>query len=165
MSDFFRGGTLLVATLLTGLIAGLFYAWSVSIMPGLARTDDRTYLGALQQMNRAILNGWFFLTFMGALIVTAVAALLHLRSDARSVLPWILIALVLYIGVLVVTFAFNIPLNNELDKAGDVNQLANAADLRARFESTWVRWNLIRALLNTAAFGSLSYGLIVFGRG
>jgi uncharacterized membrane protein len=157
--DFFRGGTLLLATVLTGLIAGLFYAWSVSVMPGLAKTDDRTYLGALQGMNRAILNGWFFLSFMGALIVTAVAALLHLRTESRGVLLWIVIGLVLYIAVLAITFRVNVPLNNELD-AANLDQLANPADLRARFESTWVRWNVIRALLNTAAFGSLCYALV-----
>ncbi len=157
--DFFRGGTLFAATLLMGLIAGLFYAWSVSVMPGIAKTDDRTYIGALQGMNRAILNGWFFLSFMGALIVTAAAALLHLRAESRGVLLWIVIGLVLYIAVLVITFRVNVPLNNELDRT-NLNQLANPAELRARFESTWVRWNVIRALLNTAAFASLSYALV-----
>jgi uncharacterized membrane protein len=157
--DIVRGGTLFVATMLTGLIAGLFYAWSVSVMPGLARTDDRTYVGALQGMNRAILNGWFFLTFMGAVIVTAVAALLHLSGQSRGVLLWIVIGLVLYIAVLVITFRVNVPLNNELDRA-NLNQLANPAELRARFESIWVRWNVIRALLNTAAFASLCYALV-----
>jgi uncharacterized membrane protein len=158
--DIVRSGALIVATMLTGLIAGLFYAWSVSVMPGLARTDDHTYLTALQGMNRAILNGWFFLSFIGALIVTAAAALLQLRTGA---LPWILVALVLHIAMLVVTAKLNIPLNNELD-ATSPDQLAAAADLRARFESTWVRWNVVRALLGTAALGSLAYALVTSGR-
>jgi uncharacterized membrane protein len=45
-----------------------------SVMPGLRRTDDRTFVSAMQRINVAILNGWFMLSFFGALVVMAVAA-------------------------------------------------------------------------------------------
>jgi hypothetical protein len=36
------GVVLGAAVLVTGLVAGLFYAFSCAVMPGLARTGDRT---------------------------------------------------------------------------------------------------------------------------
>ena len=56
---------LVITTLLTGLIAGLFYCWSISVTKGLALLPDREYLLAFQQLNRAILNPLFLTAFMG----------------------------------------------------------------------------------------------------
>ncbi|MFJ5882448.1 hypothetical protein [Kitasatospora cineracea] len=41
--------------------------------------------------------------------------------------------------------------------------LAQVGD-RAAFEDAWVRWNLVRALAATAAFGCLTWGLALSGR-
>jgi uncharacterized membrane protein len=72
-------------------------------MPGMRRTDDRTFVAAFQSIDRAIINPAFMATFFGALVLTALAALLHLASDERSVVPWIAPALVLYVVVFVIT--------------------------------------------------------------
>ena len=112
MLEMFRGGALAAATLTTGLMAGLYYAYAYSVMLGLSRTADRTFVSAMQQINVAILNPWFFIIFFGALVLTALAGVLHLQADWRAVLPWIAAALVITIG-------FNVPLNNELAAAGD----------------------------------------------
>ena len=42
--------------ILTGLSAGFFYAWQVSVIPGTKRVVDLTYLETMQSINRAILN-------------------------------------------------------------------------------------------------------------
>jgi len=36
-------------------------------MPGLGRTDDRTFVGAFKSIDTAIINPWFLPTFFGAL--------------------------------------------------------------------------------------------------
>ena len=77
----FEGGALAAATLTTGLMAGLYYAYAISVMLGLSMTDDRTFLSAMQQINVAILNPWFFVSFFGALVFTALATVLHLPGD------------------------------------------------------------------------------------
>ena len=47
----------LVADLVTtGLMAGVYLAFSIAVMPGLARSEDRTYVEAMRGMNVAILN-------------------------------------------------------------------------------------------------------------
>jgi uncharacterized membrane protein len=93
--DILRPGSLLAATLTMGLMAGVFGLYAHAIMPGLGKTDDRTFVGAFQEMDRAIINPWFMVSFLGALAFTVLAAVLHLREDERSVLPWIAVALVL----------------------------------------------------------------------
>ena len=164
--DLLRGGTLVGATLTTGLMAGLFYTFSVAVMPGIAQNDDRTFVGGMQGMNRAIQNGWFFLSFMGALLLGAGALIFHLRGGATKAVPWIIVGLALYVVVLVITFALNIPLNNELEAAGNGHPdgIADLAAVRKHFEATWVAWNHVRTLVNIAAFGSLMWALVQYGR-
>jgi uncharacterized membrane protein len=90
---FLRGGSLVAAAITLGLFAGLFYTYSASVILGLRRSDDRTFVQAMQNINVAIINPWFMAHFVGALILTAVAAALHIPKDGRPVLPWILAAL------------------------------------------------------------------------
>jgi uncharacterized membrane protein len=147
------GAAALVAAVITnGLMAGLFAAYSYAVMPGLGRSDDRTFVEAMQQTNAAILNGWFGLCFGGAVLFAAAALLLHL---GRPGVPWIAAGLVLYVAVLVVTFRVNVPLNDALAAAGP-----DLAAARAMFEGTWVRWNVVRAVLSTGAFGCLTWALV-----
>jgi uncharacterized membrane protein len=159
-----RGAVLVAATIAMGLVAGLFYAYSCSVMIGLGRANDRTFVDAMQRINVAILNGWFALSFAGAVVLTALAGALHLSGHGRRVLPWIAAALVLYVAALVITFGVNIPLNNALDAAGDPDRIADLAAVRERFEATWVRWNVARAVASTAALGCLTWALVLHGR-
>ena len=159
-----QSASLIAATVAMGLMAGLFAAFAYAVMPGLGRTDDRTFVGAMQKINAAILNGWFAVGFAGALVFTVLAAVLHSRSDARAALPWIVAALVLYGLVLAVTFIVNVPLNNALEAAGDPDRTADLAAVREHFEVTWVRWNIVRAVVNTAALACLAWALVLHGR-
>jgi uncharacterized membrane protein len=162
--DLLRGASLVAATITMGLAAGLFYTFSISIMPGLGRAADRSFVDAMQRINVAILNGWFALAFGGALVCTALATLLQLSADGRAVLLWTAAALALYVTVLAITFAVNVPLNNQLDAAGAPDRIADLAAVRERFETTWVRWNAVRAVASTAAFGCLTWALVLYGR-
>ena len=38
---------LMLTTLSLGLVAGLFYSWSIAVTPGLKRVGDENYLQAL----------------------------------------------------------------------------------------------------------------------
>jgi uncharacterized membrane protein len=132
----------LVATLLLGLSAGLFFAFSVAVMPGLRRTEDGTFVAAMTAINRAILNFPFGLVFVGALVAPVLAAVLAFITGASS--PWLLIAaaVVYLLGVIVVTAGVNVPLNEALDRDGK----------RRAFEQRWVRFNTVRTLAAIVAF-------------
>ncbi|HYN97594.1 MAG TPA: anthrone oxygenase family protein [Pilimelia sp.] len=155
---------LVAATVTAGLSAGLFVAYANSVMPGLARGDDRTLVVAMQNINVAILNGWFAASFAGAPLLTALAAVLHATGPTRPALPWIGAALLLYALALAITFAGNIPLNDRLAAAGEPDRIGDLAAVRAAFEAAWVRLNLLRAVTHVASFGLLTWALVLHGR-
>ena len=97
--------TLVGGTVTTGLIAGLFYAYSCSVMLGLAKVDDRTFVEVMQRINVAIINPAFMFCFMGTVVIVGAAAFFNRGSGA---LKRIVAGLVLYIVALIVTFAFDI---------------------------------------------------------
>jgi uncharacterized membrane protein len=164
MAQLLQAVSLVAATVANGLMAGLFAVFAHAVMPGLGRTDDRTFVGAFQSIDRAIINPWFITAFIGSVGFTVVAGLLHLREGARPVLPWIVAALALSVAVVVITARINVPLNNEIVAAGHPDQIADLAAVRARFEATWVRWNIMRAAASTTALGCLAWALVEHGR-
>lgn len=155
--------TLLVAVVTTGLMAGLFTAFAYSVMPGLHRSSDRTFVEAMQQINTAILNPAFMIPFMGSIPLLLLATTLAWRGTGRGVLIWIIAATVLYAIAFVITSGVNVPLNDRLAAAGTSDAIADPAAVRADFESSWVAWNIVRAVLHTAAFACLAWALIGYG--
>jgi uncharacterized membrane protein len=157
------GLTLGAALLTTGLMAGVYYDWAVSVMPGLARTDDRTFVYVMQEITEAIQNPVFFLGFFGAPLLTLGALLLERRSGAQQAVRWIWAALGLNVLAVVVTIAFNVPLNDELVRAGNPDEIGDIAAVRDRFEDPWVAWNIVRTLVATAALACLGWALVLHG--
>jgi uncharacterized membrane protein len=157
-----RTVSLLAATVSMGLVAGVFNLYGHTIMPGLKRTDDRTFVGAFQAIDRAIINPWFLgATFVGALAVTAAASIVNWKQAAFG---WILAALGSYIVVVAITAAVHVPLNDAIKAAGDPSTIDVAA-ARANFHETrWAVWNLMRAVASTCGFICLAWALVVHGR-
>ncbi|RIV38853.1 anthrone oxygenase family protein [Micromonospora radicis] len=162
-----RAAVLVGAIFSTGLVAGLFFAYACSVMPGLGATDDRTLVGTMQSINRKILNGWFLSVFLGGPVLVAVAVVGHFGAGAGAgagaggaVLGWLVAALVGQLVTVGVTMRCNVPLNNLLDAAGSVDGITDLAAVRRRFERPWVRWNLVRTVSSVAAFACLIGALL-----
>ncbi|MDI5938301.1 MULTISPECIES: DUF1772 domain-containing protein [Micromonospora] len=156
--------SLIAATITTGLMAGLFAAFAYAVMPALKGAGDRTFVDTMQRINVTIVNGWFMPGFLGAPVFATLSALLAWRGEGRPALPWITGGLALYLAMFLITIAVNVPLNDKLAAAGDPGHNADLAAVRGRFESSWVIWNIVRALCSTAAFGCLTWALLVYGR-
>ena len=142
------------AVLLTGLSAGLFYAWSVSVIPGTRQVHDLVYLETMQSINQAILNPAFYLIFFGSLLMLAVSSIQQYRLGAESAF-WLFLAagLVYLIGAFGVTAFGNVPLNDtldaiRLDELGP-DQLAGA---RRQYETRWNQLHLIRTIFAVLSF-------------
>ena len=141
------GGTL------SGLMAGLFYAFDVAIVPALRSLKGMQHIAAMQAINLKIKNPVFFLSFLGPTLLLPIVAYLH-RDTAQF--PLLVAAALLHIfGANGVTIAGNIPLNDQLDKV-DANSLSESeADrIRTEFQGTgsrWVRFHVVRTLTSTAA--------------
>jgi uncharacterized membrane protein len=156
---------LLLATLTSGLVAGVYVFYAHTVMPGLGRAGDRTFVAGFQALDRAIVNPWFMVSaFLGAPVLTLVAVLLHLGDDARSVLVWVAVSLVLDLVTVGITVGINVPANNRLKAAGDADVIDVAAARTQFDEGRWVRWNLVRVVLSVAAFTVLLWSLVLAGR-
>jgi len=128
------------------LMAGLFYSFSISVMPALSRTENKTFVEVMQQINRVIINPYFGIAFFGSIIFTIVNVYFQFREgvDVKFYLT-IASALIFLIGTIGVTFFGNVPLNNALD----VVNIANETDVekaRISFERIWNLLNNIRSI-------------------
>lgn len=142
---------LVITATLTALQAGLFYAWSCSVMLGFARLSDREFVAAMQATNRAILNPVFFASFFGAPVFLIISTVLHYGQTPRF---WYLLAatVVFLVGTFFVTMFGNVPLNNALDRfEAESATDAEFAAQRAGFESRWNNLNHIRAVTSMVA--------------
>lgn len=145
---------LFMTVILVGLMSGLFYSWSVSVMRGLKDLPDREFIVAMQSMNRAILNPLFFVAFMGAGILLIVSCVQHFQKplDLRYLL--LLSSTFFYLtGVFGVTVTVNVPLNNRLDvfnlETPDFNEIKK---IRTDFETRWNFFNNIRTICSILSF-------------
>lgn len=142
---------LAAGTVLTGLMAGLFFAYACSVTLALRTVDDHTYIDVMQRINRAIQNGVFGLCFVGAALLPAVGAVLAFGAGRPGAAGLAGAGLGCYLAALVVTFAVNIPLNVRLDRAGSARGVQDPGPPRERFERQWNRSNAVRTLLSVAA--------------
>ena len=144
---------MLGAVLLTGLSAGLFYAWSVSVIPGTQKVAHQTYLETMQSINRAILNPYFFAVFFGSIILLGMATVYEFHGN-KTVFWLLLVASISYLaGTIGVTGLGNVPLNNQLDVV-DLTQmeLSKLQDFRQFYEKNWNRLHQIRTGFAVLAF-------------
>lgn len=157
----FKSLTLFSAIVLTGLSAGLFYAWSVSVIPGTRKIIDISYLESMQSINRAILNPAFYLTFIGSPIALALSTGQHYKSG--TIFWFLLAATLLYlIGTFGVTVFGNVPLNDALDilDLGELND-TEKNKFRTAYETKWNRFHWIRTVFSLLAFIISLLGLFI----
>ncbi|MEY9927567.1 putative membrane protein [Catenulispora sp. GP43] len=149
--------TTIVATVLTGLVAGTYFAYATSVMLALRGLDDRTFIEVMQKINVTIQNPVFFAAFFGAPAFAAVTVGLQAAKDGAS--GWTIAALALNIAALLITVAANVPLNNALDAAGEPAAIAEPGAVRARFERAWNAWNATRGVVLITAVVCLGMAL------
>jgi uncharacterized membrane protein len=144
------------ATLTTGLVAGVFYAYSVSVDPGLAAQSDASYVATMQEINERIQNPLFFASFIGAVLFLLAALAVHLPRLRSGRFLLISLACLLYIGGGFLLTAFiNVPMNDQLatvDPEAPPRVLARASEV---YEGPWDFWNGVRTVFSTLAFLAL----------
>jgi uncharacterized membrane protein len=126
-----------------GLLAGIYFAFAVAIMPALHRLPDDVYVRVFNQINEVIVNPFFMIAFLGA----PLTALLVLRWDHG---PLAIAAAGTAVLALVITVLANIPLNNALAEGGT----------RAAFETPWLIWHAVRTAAALAAVVLLSMSAV-----
>lgn len=146
----------LAAALGSGLVAGVFYAFSTFVMRALARLAPAQGIAAMQSINVAVINPWFLGVFLGtaALSVAAMTSAVFRWGSIGA--AWLLAGGILYFaGSFVVTIRGNVPMNEALARVDP--QEAAGAEYWQRYLAGWTRWNHVRAAASLAA--SLSFML------
>ncbi len=148
----------LVSALGCGLVAGIFFAFSAFVMKALGRLPPAQGIAAMQAINVAVLNPWFFAAFFGTAagcILLAVSSLLWWHEPGAL---YRLIGSALYlVGTILVTIAFNVPRNEAL--AAVAADSADDAILWTRYIPGWTAWNHVRTAAALAAAASLTIAL------
>ena len=156
-----RRSVLLLALLASTLIAGFFYTYSISVMPGLAVTEPHAAMQAMQGINATIRTPIFAFAFFGAFGFTAAAAALAPRWAV--VVPLMAGGLIYAAGGLALTFAVHVPMNESLalvDAAA-----ADAVQIWQDYLQDWTAWNHVRAIASLLAFACVAAGAIADWRG
>jgi uncharacterized membrane protein len=131
-----------------GLLAGLYFAFSVFIMTALNRLGPTAGAAAMNSINNQILRS----LFMPLFLLTSLASLALAVIGAvrwRQPVAWLLVAggITYVVGMFVVTMIFNVPLNNRLlaSRGAEVDAMWHHYLVR------WTRWNHVRTLASLAA--------------
>ena len=137
----------LLATLGTGLVAGIFFAFSNFVMRGLERLPAGQGVAAMRSINVTVLNPLFLALFVGTCLLCLGLAFHAGFRGSQTGARFLLAGGLLYvIGTFAVTVTFNVPLNDVL---------ATDASTWERYLSQWTVWNHVRtaaALLACASF-------------
>lgn len=154
MTDHVWIALLVLASVGSGLIGGLFFIFSNTIMRAFDRLPAAGAVAAMNGINRVILNPGFFLVFFGtALLCVVILIGAAARTDGRNAALAIAGAVLYLVGSIGVTMVFNVPLNNKL---AAVSPSANDMETQWRnYRGPWTRWNHVRTvacLLAAAAF-------------
>ena len=140
--------------LFSGLVAGLFYAYSCSVNIGLRSLPDSEYLKAMQSINAAIQNPVFFISFMGLLLLFPITAGQLYKQPNDSFYLIVAAMAIYFVGVFGVTVFCNVPLNEQLAKfpIATANQNEISA-MRQIFEKPWNNYHTLRTCASVLAFG------------
>ncbi|QOV91483.1 anthrone oxygenase family protein [Humisphaera borealis] len=148
----------LAAAVGSGLVAGVFFAFSTFVMKALARLSPAEGIRAMQQINIVVLNPAFLGVFMGTVVVAAgvvVAAVWHWQSPASL---YIIAGSLLYIvGTFGVTIAGNVPLNDALAKVNPDD--AEGQRIWSDYLRRWTWWNHVRTAAAASAMMLLVVGI------
>ncbi|MGW0189799.1 anthrone oxygenase family protein [Streptomyces sp. NPDC003362] len=140
----------------TGLVAGVFCAFSTFVMRGLGALPPAQGVAAMQAVNVAAVRPAFMSVFLGSAVLCAVIAVATfvLWPDAGTV--ELLAGSALYlIGSFGVTVVANVPRNEALRRLDPGTP--EAAAYWASYVRRWTAWNHVRTVASAAA--ALAYVL------
>ena len=155
-------GFLMALTLiLTGAIAGFFYAYTSSVMRGLDAVPAAHAIVAMQGINATVRNWMFAPAFFGTPVAALVTgALLGWLQHKRAAGLMFLAAIIYIAGALLPTLLVNVPMNETLATVTVPTDPRAADHLWREYSAPWTWWNTLRTLFSFASL--LFVGLAIF---
>ncbi|MCC9685503.1 anthrone oxygenase family protein [Streptomyces althioticus] len=144
----------------TGLVAGVFCAFSTFVMRGLASLPAARGVAAMQAINVAAVRPPFMAVFLGTTALSAVLTVVTLvRWPDEGAVASVVGGVLFLCGSFGLTVAANVPRNERLarlDAGGEA-----AAAYWPEYVRGWTRWNHVRAVASAGA--ALAYLLALTG--
>ena len=148
----------LLSAIGSGLMAGLFFIFSNTVMSALGMLPPPYGISVMQNINRVILNPIFFAGFIGTAILSALLLVSLFWYWGHGGAIYILLgALVYLVGCFLVTVVKNVPMNNALDAEDPDSD--KAANLWGNYLVDWTAWNHVRTF---ACILSLVFFILAF---
>ena len=131
--------------LLSGLMAGIYFTFSVVIMRSFSTLDALMGARAMITINQVIVKTLFLPLFFGSTVLACVLIASVLLDGIGSTDYLTLLSSAIYIvGMFLVTLVGNVPMNNKLQSLAD--QQAALTQYWQSYLTTWTRLNHIRTL-------------------
>lgn len=150
-----------LAALGSGLVAGVFFAFSSFVMGALGRLAPPQGISAMQSINIVVVNPVFFSVFFGTAFLCCILAVASCAKWTELAFACVLAGSLIYLaGSIGVTLACNVPLNDAL--AAVKPDSADGAALWTQYLTRWTSWNHIRgaaSLVSSACFIAALRGL------
>jgi uncharacterized membrane protein len=151
-------GTIFLTALGSGLMAGLFFIFSVCIMTALGRLAPANGIAAMQSINVTILNGIFLSVFMGTAVLCLALSAGWFLGWVPSAGMFVLAGALLYlVGIIGVTMFVNVPMNDAL--AAVSPDSSEGAALWKDYLVNWTLWNHVRTIAGIGALASFIVAL------
>ena len=149
----------IIAAIGSGLVAGVFFAFSNFVMAALARLPVPQGIAAMNSINITVITPTFMTALFGTGLICLVLVAAAFMGWAQSGSYWLLAGAVIYvIGNPIVTMVFNVPLNDALAAVDPAS--SNGAAVWANHLSQWVMWNHVRTITAIVAMACFIFALL-----
>ena len=134
---------------MTGLMAGIYFAFSVFVMQSLAQIPAYEGTRAMNAINTVIVKTAFLPLFFISSIAHLGLVILVLATEVENAVLLGSAGLVYVLGMFFTTLVGNVPLNNRLARYTEVSE--KQTDVWNDYLQRWVRLNHIRTISCTVS--------------
>ena len=143
-----------------GVMGGVFFAFSTFALRSLGALPAAAGIRAMQSMNIVAVTPVFMTALFGTAVAAAgTAAYAATAGIGTATLPVVGGAAIYLVGVIIVTIAGNVPLNNGL--AAIDPDAGDALFIWTRYRRKWLAWNHLRTVSGILASAWFAYALRV----
>ncbi len=139
------------AAICSGLMAGVYLAFSGFMMRSLASLEVGQAIAAMNSINVVIVRSSFMPLFFGSTLVLVLLVVAGIWQWGSPGSYRAIVAGTVYVtGMFLITAIYNVPLNNALASSGGNGPAAQ--DLWQKYLVQWTRWNTARAVACITTF-------------
>ncbi|AZO60770.1 MAG: DUF1772 domain-containing protein [Mesorhizobium sp.] len=148
-----------IAAIGSGVVGGVFFAFSNFVMAALARLPVPAGIAAMNSINITVITPAFMTALFGTGLICLVLIAAAIAGWSQSGSYWLLAGAVIYlVGNPIVTMIFNVPLNDALAAVDPAS--SNGAAVWANHLRQWVMWNHVRTITAIVAMACFILALI-----